>query len=110
MQLAATWFVTLAVLVGAFLTASTQVPDHSTWLSAVFAFAAVFAVPFFALLVFRLQTHHRAALMSDEYIYPLAREVEHLTTRRGQPVSPHRPHRIARRVARNAEIVRGARI
>lgn len=65
-QLMATWFAALVLLVGAFLAASDRV-DQPSWLPVVYAFAAVAAVPLFAWLVFRLQTRYRAELQEDPY-------------------------------------------
>jgi hypothetical protein len=65
-QLVAAWFAALVLLVGSFLTAANSV-DNPSWLPVVLAFGAVGMVPFFALLVFRLQTRYRPELQEDPY-------------------------------------------
>jgi prokaryotic YEATS domain len=63
-QLTAAWFVTLVLLVGAFLSAA-NVTNHPPWLPVVCVGAAVSIVPLFAFLVFLLQTKYRTELLAD---------------------------------------------
>src|SRR5688572_15199994 len=65
-QLVAAWFATLVLLVTAFLAAGTTT-DEPAWLPVLYGSAAVGVVPFFAWLVFRLQTRHRPELLEDIY-------------------------------------------
>lgn len=65
-QLVAAWFAALVLLVGAFLGAA-SVGDGPSWLPILYATAAVLMVPFFAFLVFRLQTRYRPELQEDPY-------------------------------------------
>jgi hypothetical protein len=65
-QLVATWFATLVLLVGAFLGAA-NTARRPSWIPVLFGAAAVLAVPFFAWLVFRLQTRYRPELQEDPY-------------------------------------------
>lgn len=65
-QLVAAWFAALILLVGAFLGAAKTVGNPS-WLPILLGLAAVLQVPFFALLVFRLQTKYRPELQEDPY-------------------------------------------
>jgi hypothetical protein len=77
-QLVAAWFATLVLLVSAFLTASTTANDPS-WLPILYGAAAVAAVPFFALFVFRLQTRYRPQLLEDKYFVKAQAERQQLT-------------------------------
>ena len=77
-QLVAAWFATLVLLVSAFLTASGTANDPS-WLPVLYGAAAVAAVPFFALFVFRLQTRYRPELLEDKYFVKAQAEREQLT-------------------------------
>ena len=63
-QLVAAWFATLVLLVSAFLAAG-NTARHPAWLPILYGAAAVTAVPFFAWLVFRLQTRYRPQLQED---------------------------------------------
>ena len=75
-QLTATWFAALVLLVGAFLGAATTA-HRPAWIPVLFGMAAVLVVPFFAFLVFRLQTRHRAELQEDPYFSKYITEERH---------------------------------
>jgi hypothetical protein len=76
-QLVATWFAALVLLVGAFLGAATTA-RRPAWIPVLFGMAAVLAVPFFALFVFRLQTKYRPELQEDPYYSKYVADEEQL--------------------------------
>lgn len=85
-QLVAAWFAALILLVGSFLGAAKTV-NRPGWLPVLFGFAAVLAVPFFALLVFRLQTKYRPELQEDPYYEKYKREERELRGFRAENVA-----------------------
>jgi hypothetical protein len=109
-QLTAAWFITLGALVGGLLVASTQAPSYARWLGPVFGLSAVLLIPLFAIAVFMLQTRYRSQLLADEYFVQAENSVRDIAARRGVELSPAQPERIARRAARNYEVLKGASI
>jgi hypothetical protein len=109
-QLTAAWFLTLGALVGGLLVASTQAPADARWLGPVFGLSAVLLIPLFAIAVFMLQTKYRSQLLADEYFVQAENSVREIAARRGVELPPAQPERIARRAARNYEVLAGASI
>ena len=67
-QLLAAWFAALVLLVGSLLIAAANI-SQPNWLSIVLVFAAILIIPFFAYLIFKMQTKHRVELLEGkEYI------------------------------------------
>jgi hypothetical protein len=109
-QLTAAWFLTLGALVGGLLIASTQAPADARWLGPVFGLSAVLLIPLFAAAVFTLQTRYRSQLLADEYFVQAEQGVRDAALLRGVELPPAQPERIARRAARNYEVLSGASI
>jgi CheY-like chemotaxis protein len=110
MQLTAAWLLTLIALVGGLLVASTNAPPDARWLGPVFGLAAIALIPVFAAAVFRLQTKYRPQLMADQYFVQAELRVRQIAESRGLALSNAEPERLARRAARNFNVLRGASI
>jgi hypothetical protein len=64
--LLATWFATLVLIVGAFLTAATKI-TNPCWLAPTLAISAIVFVPLFLLAAYCLLVHYRPHLQDDEH-------------------------------------------